>query len=32
VVEVQIPAKVGTDWNDVHQWQLNLADAGASRD
>jgi putative DNA primase/helicase len=32
VIEVQIPAKVGADWNDVHQLQLNLTDAGASRD
>jgi putative DNA primase/helicase len=30
VVEVQIPAKVGADWNEVHQLQLNLVDAGAS--
>jgi len=30
VVEVQIPAKVGSDWNDAHQLQLNLASAGAS--
>ncbi len=30
VVEVQIPAEVGADWNDVHQLQLNLASAGAS--
>jgi putative DNA primase/helicase len=30
VVEVQIPAEVGSDWNDVHQLQLNSV-AGASR-
>jgi putative DNA primase/helicase len=29
VVEVQIPAVVGADWNDVHQLQLKLAEAGA---
>jgi len=26
-VEVQIPADVGADWNDVHQLQLTQADA-----
>ena len=26
VVEVQIPHKVGTDWNDVHQLQINQAE------
>jgi len=30
VVEVQIPAEVGADWNDVHQLQFNSAEAGAS--
>jgi len=25
VIEVQIPAEVGTDWNDVHQLRLNRA-------
>ncbi len=29
VVEVQIPANVGADWNDVHQLQRNLAEVGA---
>ena len=27
VVEVQIPAEVGDDWNDVHQLQRNQAGA-----
>ena len=27
VVEVQIPAEVGADWNDVHQLQLTRAEA-----
>jgi putative DNA primase/helicase len=30
VVEVQIPAEVGSDWNDVRQLRLNLADTGAN--
>jgi putative DNA primase/helicase len=30
VVEVQIPAEVGSDWNDVHQLRLNSVEAGAS--
>jgi putative DNA primase/helicase len=29
-VEVRIPADVGADWNDVHQLQLNLAEAEGS--
>ena len=29
VVEVQIPAEAGSDWNDVHQLQLNLTELGA---